>query len=115
MKSLWAMDNPSKVVPHIHDVSIFFDELRAETIEALRKLDMTRELVGRWPTPFTSNRYSMERSDREIVVYPTRFLRPLVQLLRDRLEEARTALFDPARHPAGRPLNDGLRRAVFGP
>ena len=52
---------------------------------------------GNGPEPFVSNRYSMESSSSVVTVYPTRLLRPLIQMLRDKLEESRGALLKPPR------------------
>ena len=93
MKSLWALDNPDKEVPRIHDLLTMFDELNEDTTKELELLSWTRQVVELWPKPFLSNRYSMEDSDRVITVYPSRTLRPLAQLLRDKTEEARESLF----------------------
>ena len=97
MKSLWALDNPDRCVPHKHDLLIFFDELEEETVKALRLLHVTREVLEVWPKPFLSNRYSMEFRDRDISIFPSRTLRPLVQLLRDKVEESRKSLLKPLR------------------
>ena len=87
MKSLWALDNSHKKVPHKHDLSIIFNGLKEETVKSLERLQLTREVLELSPKPFYSNRYSMEDSIKSFTVYPTRLLRPLNQLLRDKLEE----------------------------
>ena len=99
MKSLWALDNSDKPVRHKHNLVIIFDGLKTETVNSLERLQMTKEVFGHWPAPFPSNRYSMEDSDRYITVYPTRLLRPLIQLMRDMLEESREILLKPPQAP----------------
>ena len=95
MKSLWALDNPAECVPHEHNLVIIFDGLNEGTVRSLKRLELTMEVLREWPTPFVSNRYSMESSCRDITVYPTQFLRSLIELLRDKLEETREALLKP--------------------
>ena len=95
MKSLWALENSAKPVPHTHDLSAIFNELKEDTTKSLERLYMTGEVLRNCPAPFYSNRYSMEGSSRDITVYRTRFLRSLVQLLRDKLEESRETLLKP--------------------
>ena len=95
MKSLWALDNPTECVPHKHDLVIIFDGLKKETVKSLKQRQLTREVLEKWPEPFVSNRYSMESSSRDFTVYPTRLLKPLIQLLRDKLEGSREALLKP--------------------
>ena len=96
IKSLWALDNSSEPVPHNHNLLILFDGLKEETVKSLKLLRLTRVLLERWPKPFLSNRYSMETSSSDVItVYPTRLVRPLIQLLRDKLEESREALLKP--------------------
>ena len=92
MKSLWALDNSEKCVPHKHDLPLFFDGLEEETVKALKHLQVTRETLEVKPEPFMSNRYSMEDRNRTIRVFPSRTLRPLVQLLRDKVEESGMSL-----------------------
>ena len=99
MKSLWALDNPAECVPHNHNLVIVFDGLNKGTVRLLKRLELTREVLGQWPTPFVSNRYSMESSSRDITVYPTQFLRSLIELLRDKLEDKREALLKPPESP----------------
>ena len=95
MKSLWALDNPTKCVPHEHDLVMRFDGLREETVRSLKRLRLTREVLVSCPKPFYSNRYSMEQRNRDITVYPPELLRALVQLLREKLEGSREALLKP--------------------
>ena len=102
MKSFWALDNPDKPVPHEHNLLISFDGLREDTVESLKQLRLTRELLERCPKPFYTNRYSMETDrysmedgNRHFTVYPTRLLRPLLQLLRDKLKESPEVLLKP--------------------
>lgn len=97
IKSLWALDHPDKEVPRKHDLLARFDELDAETITALESLRWTREAIQLCPEPFVSNRYSMESSERVITVYPSKYLRPLGQLIRDKMEETREYLLKPLR------------------
>ena len=95
MKSLWALDNPTKCVPHTHRLPTIFEGLNQETVALLKRLQLTSQVLQTWPTPFLSNRYSMESHCRDITVYQTQFLRSLIQLLRDKLEDAREALLKP--------------------
>ena len=97
MKSLWALENSTECVPHEHNLAIIFDGLKEETVKSLKQLQLTREVIGNGPEPFVSNRYSMESSSSVVTVYPTRLLRPLIQMLRDKLEESRGALLKPPR------------------
>ena len=99
IKSLWALDNSSALVPHKHDLLLFFDGLKEETVKSLEQLHLTRKILEYCPKPFFSNRYSMENSNRVITVYPTRLLRPLVQLLKDKLEESKQAILKPPTAP----------------
>ena len=94
IKSLWAIDHPDDCVPHIHDLLELFDGLNEDTVKALERLHWTRSVVKGYPKPFFSNRYSMEDANgASTVVYPSLTLRPLAQLLRDKVEEARKELF----------------------
>ena len=86
LKSLWALDNPTKRVRHTHKLSTIFSKLKEETVESLARLQFTGETLVGSPAPFQSNRYSMESRSRDITVYQTRFLRSVVQLLKERLE-----------------------------
>ena len=95
MKSLWALDHPDASVPHIHDLVKIFDGLKDETVKSLKGLQLTRQVLQDMPTPFTSNRYSMEHINRDISVYPAPFLREVTQLLRDKLRESKKSLFNP--------------------
>ena len=104
MKSLWALDNPEKSVPHKHDLLIISDGLTEETRNSLDRLELTRKVLEVCPEPFYSNRYSMEYDDRKddegdkgrrYVVYRASLLRSLVQLISDKLEESRKALLKP--------------------
>ena len=88
MKSLWALDNPDKSVPHKHDLLIISDGLTEETRNSLDRLELTRKVLEVCPEPFYSNRYSMEYDDRKddegdkgrrYVVYRASLLRSLVQ------------------------------------
>ena len=92
MKSLWALDNPAEPVPHNHNLVVLFDGLEAETVKSLARLQLTRQMLDTSPTPFVSNRYSMEFSSRDITVYDAAFLRSLIQLLGDKLRDARNRL-----------------------
>ena len=60
MKSLWALDNSDKSVPHKHDLPYFFDGLGDETVQVLQRLQVTREVLEVEPKPFMS--YSDSRS-----------------------------------------------------
>ena len=93
MKSLWALDNSDKCVPHKHDLPLFFDGLEEETVKALKQLQVTREILEVEPEPFMSNRYSMEDRNRTISVFTFQTLRALTQLLRDKGAESRKSLF----------------------
>ena len=98
MKSLWALDNSPATPPRGrdgHDLLIMFDGLKKETVESLGRLQLTRKVLEDFPSPFPSNRYSMEATSRDIVVYKAGFLKSLAQLLRDNLDQAR--------HPEVRP------------
>ena len=94
LKSLWALDNPTKGVPHTHNLSTIFRELKEETVKSLVRLQFSGETLVGAPTPFLSNRYSMESCSRDITVYQTPFLRSVVQLLKERLEETKAQSFD---------------------
>lgn len=96
MKSLWALDHPEGSIPHTHNLADIFDQLEDETKKSLEGLRLDRQMLGRMPTPFTSNRYSMEHVDKELSVYKAPFLRDVTQLLRDKLEENREALLQSA-------------------
>ncbi len=104
MKSLLALDNPEKSVPHKPDLLIISDGLTEETRNSLDRLELTRKVLEVCPEPFYSNRYSMEYDDtrddegnkgRRYVVYRASLLRSLVQLISDKLEEPRKALLKP--------------------
>ena len=99
LKSLWALDNSASPVPHNHNLLVIFDGLKEETMKSLKRLHLTRDELQKWPTPFVSNRYSMEDGTRDVTVYQTQFLRSLIQLLRDKEEETREALFKPPPTP----------------
>ncbi len=86
LKSLWALDNPTKRVRHTHNLPTIFCELKEETVESLARLQFTGETLVGSPAPFQSNRYSMESRSRDITVYQTPFLSSVVQLLKERLE-----------------------------
>ena len=96
MKSLWALDNADKPVPHTHNLVEIFTGLKAETVKALECYDLSLEGLKKTPEPFSSNRYSMEsgRVERRITVYKTPFLRALTQLLRDKLVDSRATLLE---------------------
>ena len=99
LKSLWALDNSPDTVPHKHNLLVIFDGLTEETKDSLRQLLLSRDELQKWPTPFTTNRYSMECGTREVTVYDAQFLRSLIQLLKDRLEEVRETLMRPPQAP----------------
>ena len=92
MKSLWALDHPDTSVPHTHNLVKIFDGLKEETVKSLEGLQLARQVLQDMPTPFTSNRYSMEGNGRRISIYQTPFLREFAQLLKDKVEENREAL-----------------------
>ena len=96
MKSLWALDNPDKQVPHTHNLVEIFNGLKAETVKALERYELSLEGLKKTPEPFSSNRYSMEsgRVEGRITVYKTPFLRALTQLLRDKLVDSRATLLE---------------------
>ena len=71
---------------------VIFDGLKQETVESLKRLQLTRKDLERWPQPFVTNRYSMEERDRDITVYHPQFLRSVMQLLQDKMEDTRRAL-----------------------
>ena len=99
IKSLWALDNSPQTLPRGrdgHDIFKMLDGLKVETVESLDGLQLTREELQQWPTPFLSNRYSMETGSRDIAVYDSGFLRQLAQLLRDKLDQTRKELLSPA-------------------
>ena len=95
MKSLWALDNTPQKVPREHSLVVIFDGLKQETVESLKRLQLTRKQLERWPKPFVSNRYSMEEGTRDITVYETQFLRSAIQLLQDKIKDTREALTRP--------------------
>jgi HEPN domain-containing protein len=97
MKSLWALEHSDKAVPHTHDLLTMFDELGEDSVKALEILHLTRRVLEMRREPFVSSRYSMEYRDRDITVYPSRTLRPLAQLLRDKTKETRESLLKPLR------------------
>ena len=99
MKSLWALDNPADPVPHTHCLPMIFDGLKQETVTSLNRLRLTRRGLETSPTPFLSNRYSMESGTRDITVYDTGFLRSLIELLRDKLRDTREWLLEPPQSP----------------
>ena len=97
LKSLCALDNPTKSVPRTHDLTKIFSKSKEETVESLARLQFTRETLAPetlddgstldGSEPFFANRYSMEKGIRDITVYKTKFLISVVQLLKDKLEE----------------------------
>ena len=95
MKSLGALDNSPATPPRGrdgHDLLIMFDGLKKETVESLRRIQLTRDLLRGFPSPSPSNRYSMEDGSRNIAVYDAGFLRQLGQLLKDKLDQTRKGL-----------------------
>ncbi len=98
MKSLWALDNSPATVPRGrqgHNLLRMFDRLKQETVESLGRLQLTRTVLEECPSPFPSNRYSMECGSRDIVVYDAGFLRQLAQVLREKLDQTRTQSLSP--------------------
>ena len=88
MKSLlWALDHPNKEVPHTHNLVTIFDELKETTVKSLMQLHLTQKGLNESPSPFYSNRYSMEHSVRDISVYEAEFLRLLAKLLEEKLNQ----------------------------
>ena len=92
MKPLWALDNTPQKVPREHSLVVTFDGLKKETAESLKRLQLTRKVLEKWPKPFVTNRYSMEERDRDITVYPPQLLRSVIPLLQDKIEETRKTL-----------------------
>ena len=98
MKSFWALDHPTECVPHTHKLTRIFggfkgkkeeyDGLKEETKKSLAQYRLVSELFDCYPEPFYTNRYSMEGSGRNIVVYPVEFLRSLNLALKEKLEES---------------------------
>lgn len=98
MKSLWALDNSPTTPPrgyNGHDLLKLFDGLKKETIDSLGRLQLTRKNLEIFPSPFPTNRYSMESGSRDIAVYDAGLLRQLAQLLSDKLEQSRNELLMP--------------------
>ena len=92
MKSLWALDYPDESVLRTHDLVETFDGLKDETKKSLERLQLNLKALKEMPTPFISNRYSMEGNGKKMSVYRAPFLREVAQLLRDKLEENRETL-----------------------
>ena len=46
LKSFWALDNPAECVPHSHEVTSIFDELKEETKKSLKQFQLTRGSGG---------------------------------------------------------------------
>ena len=93
MKSLWALDNPEEEPKtQGHNLLAPFEGLKQETKESLKLLQISRDVLQKWPEPFTSNRYSMELDNKEFTSYRPGFLRAVMDLLRDKLEESRRTL-----------------------
>lgn len=96
MKSLWALDNPKGIVKKLgHNIEKVYDELKPDTVDSLRLLGLTREVLAKAPKPFESNRYSMECRNKKIAVFDAGFLRQLAQMLKDRLDQTRKELISP--------------------
>ena len=93
MKSFWALDHPDECVPKKHNLVKIFEGLKGETRKSLEGIQLTRQVLEEMPSPFTSNRYSMEKGGRDIVLYPPSFLRDIAQLLRNKIEDNRKALY----------------------
>ena len=64
-------------------------------MKSLEELQLTRQVLQDMPTPFTSNRYSMEHGSRKITLYPPPLLGQLTQLLSDKLRESKESLLNP--------------------
>ena len=99
MKSLWALDNSSKPVPHKHNLLFFFNGLKAETKESLKQLGLTRDEIKKSPEPFLRNRYSMEEGSRTVFVSQPQFLRSLSKLLQKKLEKELKEMRRPPTNP----------------
>ena len=99
MKSLWALDNPDECVPHEHKLTVIFEGLKEETVRSLKRLELTQAMLDSFPASFITNRYSMEKRNRTFTVYKAWFLRSLIPLIRDKIEETRKALLDPPHPP----------------
>lgn len=92
MKSLWALDFSDECVPRTYDLVAILDALKDETKRSLEGFHLTRQVLERMLTPFTSNRYSMEGVKERVIVYEAPGLRDLAQLLTEEIEENRKAL-----------------------
>ena len=99
IKSLWALDNSGDTVPHTQCLLTIFDGLNEKTVTSPKRLQLTRQVLDTLPTPFSSNRYSMENGSRDITVYEIGFLRSLTQLLKDKLRNTRERLLKPPEPP----------------
>ena len=95
MKSLWALDNSPKCVPHTHNLLTLFDDLKAETKKSLKQLVLTRYELADCPEPFFSNRFSMEKGNRTSTVYQPQFLRSLSKLVQEKIAQTRYELLRP--------------------
>lgn len=94
MKSLWALDNPDGVVKDLkHDILKLYGGLKSDTVESLKQIGLTKDALEEFPKPFESNRYSMEKGSRDIVVYETSFLRDLARLVSAKLEDSKKRWF----------------------
>lgn len=99
IKSLWALDNPDECVPHEHKLTVIFHGLKKETIRSLKRLGLTQEMLDSFPAPFVTNRYSMEKRNGVFTTYKASFLRSIIPLIRDRMEETTKALLNPPQPP----------------
>ena len=99
MKSLWALDNPDECVPHEHKLTVIFRGLKKETIRSLKRLRLTQEMLDSFPAPFVTNRYSMEKRNRDFTIYKAWFLRSIIPLIREKIEETSKALLHPPQPP----------------
>ena len=98
MKSLWVLDNSPSTLhrgPKGHDLLWMFDRLKEETVNSLGRIQLTREALEAFRSPFPSNRYSMECGSRDIAVYHAGFLRQIAQLLENKLDKTRNELILP--------------------
>ena len=87
LKSFWALDHPGEPVRRTHNFLKIFDGLKDETKKSLGGLQLTRQELENTPELFISNRYSMERDRRVVILYRPLLLRKLAQILRDTLED----------------------------
>lgn len=100
MKSLWAMDNPVDCMCHTHDLLYFYKGLQSDTVTSLQDLGLTEDRLKGYPSPFVTNRYSMEyevpeQYEKPKVIVKASFLKQLGNLLRETLKKRREDLWCP--------------------